>query len=217
MNRARALAALVAACGLAAAVGVTQAVGAGSKPDARLASNAKKVNGIAASRTPKPNKLVPLTIKGVFPASTINPNAGSGRTYRGVIAVEGTAPVGTDAKTPATSYFVGDGITLPWTTVAMEPGDAGVVGGGLEQPDCEGHFGNPTAPAGKLCIYPGNFSGGEINDDEADVLNVLKNGEGALEATPWIVGSGHLGVRVEVQAAAPGRVKFTATWAYTAP
>ena len=48
-------------------------------------------------------------------------------------------------------------------------------------------------------------------------MNVLKNGEGAFEATPWIVGTGRLGVRVEVQAAAAGRVRFTATWAYTAP
>ena len=216
-NRARALAALVVACGFAAAVGVTQAVGAGRSPDAQLASNAKRVNGIAASRKASPNKLVPLTGNGVFPASTINPNAGTGRTYRGVFAVEGTAPAGTDPTVPANVFVIGGGITLPWTTAAMEPGDAGVVGGGLEVPDCEGNFSNPTAPKGKLCIYPGSSTGGEISDDEADVLNVLKNGEGSLEATPWIVGSGHLGVRVEVWAAAPGHVKFTATWAYTAP
>ena len=49
------------------------------------------------------------------------------------------------------------------------------------------------------------------------MLNVLKNGEGAYEATPSIIAGGNLGVRVSVQAAAPGRVEFSATWAYTAP
>jgi hypothetical protein len=216
-NRGRALAALAVACGLAAVVGVTQAVGASRSADARLASNAKRVNGIAASRTASPNKLVPLNGKGIFPAATINPDAGKGRTYRGVFAVEGTAPAGTDPTVPANVYFVGGGLTLPWSSKVLEPGDAGVVGGGLEVPDCEGSFATPTAPRGKLCIYPGLEQGGEISTDEADVLNVLKNGEGALEATPWIVSGGHLGVRIEVQAAAPGRVKFAATWAYTAP
>ena len=89
-NRARALVALAAACGLAAAVGVTQAVGASRSPDAQLASNAKRVNGISASRKPAANKLVPLAGNGAFPASTINPNGGKGRTYRGIFSVEGT-------------------------------------------------------------------------------------------------------------------------------
>jgi hypothetical protein len=216
-NRGRALVALAIACGLAAAVPVTQAIGAGSKPDARLAVNAKHVNGISAGRKPTPNRLVPLTGKGVFPASTMNTDAASGHTYRGVFAVEGTAPAVTDPTVPANVYFIGGGLTLPWSSKVLEPGDAGILGGGLEVPDCEGDFTTPTAPPGKLCIYPGFASGGEINDDEADVLNVLKNGEGALEATPYVISGGHVGVRIEVQAAAPGRVKFAATWAYTAP
>ncbi len=217
LHRGRALGALAVACGLAAVIGATQAVGASRSPDARLASNAKRVNGIAASRTPTALKLVPLTGKGVFPAATINPDAGKGRTYRGVFATEGTAPTGTDPAVPANVFFVGGGITLPWSSKVLESGDAGVVGGGLEPPDCDGSFQAPTAPAGILCIYPGFAVGGDVDTDEADVVNVLKNGEGAYEATPYIVSGGHLGVRVEVQAAAPGRVKFSATWAYTAP
>ena len=218
-TRGRALAALAVACSLAAAVGVTQAVGASKRPkaDAKLALNAKHVNGISASRTPKPHKLVPLSGDGSFPASTINPDAGKGRTYRGVFAVEGTAPVGTDPAVAANTFFIGGGLSLPWSSKVLEPGDAGVIGGGLEVPDCEGSFENPTAPPGKLCIYPGLEPIGDVSADEADILNVLKNGEGALEATPWIIAGGHLGVRVEVQAAAAGRVKFAATWAYTAP
>ena len=160
---------------------------------------------------------MPLTGKGVFPAATINPDAGQGRTYRGVFAVEGTAPAGTNPTVPANVYLIGGGLTLPWSRTVLESGDAGVVGGGLERPDCSGSFQNPTAPKGTLCIYPGFEPGGDISTDEADVLNVLKNGEGALEATPWIVSGGHLGVRIEVQAAAAGPVRFAATWAYTAP
>src|SRR5262245_35993323 len=210
-NRGRALAVLAVACGLAAAVGVTQAVGA-SKFDAK---NARRVNGIAAAKKPTKNRLVPLDSHAQFPASTMNPNAGKGRTYRGVFAVEGTAPTGTDPTT--TPYFLGGGITLPFSKTPLTPGDAGVIGGGLEPPDCDGDFLHPTAPKGRLCIYPGVEAGGDVDNDEADVLNVLKNGEGAFEATPSVIGGGNLGVRVSVQAAAPGRVKFSATWAYTAP
>ncbi len=207
----RALAALAVTGVLATAFGVSQAVGASSFD----AKNARKVNGIAAAKKPTKNRLVPLDGKGQFPASTMNPNAGKGRTYRGVFYVEGTAPTGTD---PATlPFFIGAGLSLPFAKQGLEPGDASITGGGIESPDCEGTFADPTAPKGKLCIYPGAEAGGDISADEADVLNVLKNGEGAFEATPFIVGSGRLGVRVSVQAAAPGRVKFGGTWAYTAP
>jgi hypothetical protein len=210
-NRGRALVALAVACGLVAGIGGATAVGK-SKFDA---NNARRVNGIAAAKKPVKNKLVPLDRTGQFPASTINPTAGKGRTYRGVFVVEDTAPAGTD---PATApFFIGGGISLPFSKKPLTPGDAGVIGGGLEPPDCDGDFNHPSAPPGRLCIYPGTPAGGDVDNDEADVLNVLKNGEGAWEATPFVIAGGNFGVRVSVQAAGPGRVKFSATWAYTAP
>jgi hypothetical protein len=137
-------------------------------------------------------------------------------TYTGVISIEGSAPAGTVTNDPALQVWGGGSISIPRARHRLQPGDVGVLAGGVEVPECSGSFSRPTAPAGKICIYPG-VEGGTTDptDDLADVLNVAKNGEGAYEATPYIVGSGRYGARISVLAAGPGRFKFTATWAYT--
>jgi hypothetical protein len=172
----------------------------------------------------------------------------------------------------ANPYWIGGTITLPRSTKPIQPGDVSIAGGGIENADCTGTYANPTAPVGLLCIYPGAerdndpasvtdpTTVGDVATIDAEVLNVFKNGEGALDATPYLIGNGTTGVRIEVQAGFPryvhqtctdltspmvqdlgnvtidqtdcttkdftkhpqrfdfsAPVKFTATWAYTAP
>jgi hypothetical protein len=197
---------------------------------ATAVGNALSVNGIKASKTPKPNTLVPLDKKGQFPASTQNWAPAKGRTYTGSIAVEGTAPAGTVTAAPTTGnpdlrYWIGTGVSIPGGKQIFQNGDVGVTGGALENPDCDGTFDVPTAPPGALCIYPGREihvadpadpNDVDITADEAEIVNIAKNGEGNLQVMPWLTGSnGRYGARVEIQANGPGVVRFAATWAYT--
>jgi hypothetical protein len=133
-------------------------------------------------------------------------------TTYGVVSVDSTAPAGTDPKTAP--FWLGTSISIPKARHAMQQGDAGVLGGELENPSCQGSFTHPSAPKGTLCIYPG-LEDPDNTNDFADVTNVAKNGEGSYEALPFVIGNGKFGVRLAVEAAAAGRFRFTATWAYT--
>ena len=118
------------------------------------------------------------------------------------------------------SDWSGSTITLPFrASVGLGVDDVGVSAGGVELPDCTGSFDNPTAPAGKLCVYPGREvdEAANVFFDDAEVANIAKNGEGAFEAYARPIGGGRYGVRIEAKAAAAGVAKFYATWAYTAP
>ncbi len=288
----------LAATALVVAGSVGEATGAVTAVQrAILADNAKKVSGIAASKTPTAGKLLPLGKDGTFPASVMTMTAAPGKSYTGVFGVEGTVPAGTvpdgngvldpaadggsqtyykDAAgvkvLRANPFWIGGTITLPRAAKAIQPGDVSIAGGGIENADCDGTYANPTAPAGLLCIYPGPQRDndptsvtdpttlGDVATIDAEVLNVFKNGEGALDATPYLIADGTNGVRIEIQAGFPrfvhqtctdltspmvqdlgsvtidqadcttkdftkhpqrfdfaAPIKFTATWAYTAP
>ena len=74
------MAVALSACALViAATGVTPADGVRSVKRALYAQNAGSVNGIKASRSPKPRRLVPLGSDGRFPASVL-------RSVRGPVA-----------------------------------------------------------------------------------------------------------------------------------
>ena len=94
----------------------------------------------------------------------------------------------------------------------------GIVGGGVEDPECGGTYEKPTAPAGHLCIYPGHTPG-YYSNDESEVTNINLNGEGNFDAVAYVLSgvAGRYGFRIEVKAKAAGIAKFFATWAYTAP
>src|SRR3954465_12992427 len=78
-----------AAIGMVAlCVALAPAAEAGSQ--AVFAKNAGKVNGIRASKTPKPKQLVPLDSKGKFPKSVI-PSPGTTPPHPGQSAQDGHA------------------------------------------------------------------------------------------------------------------------------
>src|SRR3954453_8038773 len=83
---------------IALGVALSPAAEAGTK--AVFASNAGKVNGIRASKTPKPKQLVPLDSKGKFPKSVIPTVNGSSAGGPGQNGSDGTAgPVGPRGET----------------------------------------------------------------------------------------------------------------------
>jgi osmotically inducible protein OsmC len=94
----------------------------------------------------------------------------------------------------------------------------GIVGGGVEDPECNGSFEKPTAPPGHLCIYPGNAKG-FYSEEEAEIQNIAKNGEGNWDVMAYVASgtAGRYGFRIEAKANTAGPAKFFASWAYTAP
>lgn len=218
----RKLGAIGAGIAAASAIGVALAPAAtgASIPDlARRALNADRVGGIQASRTAKPNQLLALNRRGELPAAVVAAGPVKGRTVTGVVGttwLSSGAPNADDTL----SDWSGSTITLPFrASVGLGVDDVGVSAGGVELPDCTGSFDNPTAPAGKLCVYPGREvdEAANVFFDDAEVANIAKNGEGAFEAYARPIGGGRYGVRIEAKAAAAGVAKFYATWAYTAP
>jgi len=207
----------MAAAGIVAAPAAFSAVGdVVFAKRAGTAANAEKVNGIAASRTAEKGKLVPLDRRGLLPASAIPASAAPGRTYTGVIGVTGWAASAPSSTDPTKTTWAGTVLKLPaYAPVNLKSDQMGILGGGIELPDCEGTFSRPTAPPGLLCVYPGNEPGGELTVEEAEVVNVAKNGEGSYEA--YVRPISRDGVRFEVQGAAAGFFRLYATWAYTAP
>jgi len=212
--------AVVAGGGVLAAViaiAPSAAVSAARVAFADHARDSQRVGGLLASRTPHPHQLVALDWRGQLPATAVNGHAGSKHTYTGVVSVESTAPAGTATADPTKQFRIGTGITLPQLAKRLAGDHVGVLGGGLELPDCVGDNQHPTAPPGELCIYPGVSAGGDVSATEADIQNVALNGEGAFEVVGYPLVDGLNGARIEVLAAGPGVVRFSAAWAYTAP
>ena len=208
-----------------AVVGCAALVGAGAAVGSTTAVKpVGKIFGIPVARRPMPGAIIPLTKQAKLPASVMNYAVASGQTYYGSVGFEGYADpltvTSVTATSPAGSHITQGGavISLPRLTTPLEMGDAGIVGGGLEPPGCDGSFDNPTAPPGVLCIYPGHASTeADQTADTADILNINQTGEAAWDVNPYVLGAGRFGVRLEGTAAGPGRFKFFATWAYTAP
>jgi hypothetical protein len=174
---------------------------AGQADTAKVAAHARLVGGIAASRTPEPGKLVALDAKGRLPGGVLPRRLGPGETITGVVGGAGMAAT-KEAWLGATGSF-------PVPVSRLDDETLGVLGGGVELPECEGSAGAPTAPPGRLCIYPAAYTDA--------INNVLANGEGALEAYARPIVDGRHGFRVEWKAAVAGYSSFYASWAYTAP
>ena len=117
----------------------------------------------------------------------------SGDTVRGVFGVDGTA-------TAADQQFAA-GVTLPVPAPATLGNlDVSVAGGFDDNPACTGSYAAPTAPAGKVCIYPESAG---LNVDQASGL--VPGGNETL-----------YGFIVQAVSAGGGPVVFQGSWAYTA-
>jgi hypothetical protein len=175
---------------------------------ATKAGNAERVAGWKVSRTPAANSLVPLNGAGKLPAAAMNYRLAPGETITG--AFGGTANV------TASGQISGVAVDFPNILTARLAGtDVGIQGGGIELPECEGDYDRPTAPPGKLCVYPGP-EGDVVTQEDPEVVNVKKNGEGAFEAFVYPIGRKQ-GFRVEWQSNTAGGTRFYGVWAYTQP
>lgn len=153
--------------------------------------------------------------------------------------------VGAEAAIYLDNQFYG--ATAQFPAPIKTPLDAfhmGVNGGAIEDVVCTGTFEHPTAPAGHLCIYPGQLANNASGDNpytnlESEVANIKLNGDQAYEATayPMTGAAGIYGFRLSIQgrcvgmtaatptasgptdtaasATVPCTSKFYATWAYT--
>ncbi len=203
------------ALGICAAIGAAFAVPSivGADAPVPLARNSYAVSGFKLSPTGKqPSSIVPTGANGKLPAriidiSTVQP----GRTIYGSIGTEWTAAA-KGSLSGATASFP---LPLP-KRISLT--SFGIVGGGVEDPECSGKYEQPTAPAGHLCIYPGHEAG-YYSKDEAEVANIALNGEGNLDVIAYLLSgvAGRYGFRIEAMAKAAGVTKFIASWAYTAP
>lgn len=191
-----------AAVALAASAGLADAADSiqGLAKRALFADKAGSLNGIQASRKAEPGKLVALDKKGKLPVGVAPRKLAPGETMTGVVGGAGLATTPKEVLGVSASFAVAVG--------KITDEQLGILGGGVELPECEGNPGAPTAPPGRLCIYPSIYG---------DVNNVTLNGEGALEALAYPIVDGKHGFRVEWQAAVPGYSSFYASWAYTAP
>ena len=168
----------------------------------------EKVSGGRCSKEPAPNSLVPLNGAGKLPAGAMNYRLAPGQTITGAF--------GGSATVAAAGALTGVAVDFPnILTSRLAVTDVGIQGGGIELPECEGSYDTPTAPPGKLCLYTG-IEGDVTTQEDPEVVNVRKNGEGALEAFVYPVGRKQ-GFRVEWQANAAGGTRFFGVWAYTQP
>ena len=202
---------------------------------ALFASNAGAVNGIKASKTPKPGQLLPLGRNGRLPAAVIpsglpgsagpaGPNGPSGP--QGAPGPQGPqGPAGRSALTPLQSgerilgvfAVQGQGPNL-WTGVsfqvpAPQPVDSRhVVIAGNDTVTGDGCTGSKTAPVSApsyVCIYPALSAGTETGF-----------GWGALCTCgdPATTGDGSpYGFIVQLNGLANTLVTASGVWVYTAP
>lgn len=203
------------ALGTCAAIGAALAIPSigGADAPVPLARNSYAVSGYKVSPNGKqPKSIVPTNASGKLPQRIIDlTKVQSGETISGAIGIEFQAAAANAVGGAAASFPLPLPKRLPLTNF-------GVAGGAFEDPECAGDYEKPTAPPGHLCIYPGHKAG-YYSNDEAEILNIATNGEGNLEAAPYVMSgvAGRYGFRVSVKAKAAGPAKFFATWAYTAP
>jgi hypothetical protein len=203
------------ALGVCAAIGAAFAVPSivGADAPAPLALNSQAVNGYKVSPTgSKAGSLVPTDSSGrlpdrIVPAAKLKP----GQTMYGSIGTQWVAAAAGGVSGASASFPFPLPRALPLTNF-------GILGGASEDPECVGSFEKPTAPAGHLCVYPGNGPG-FFSVAEAEISNIQLNGEGNLEVSAYLMSgkASRYGFRIEATALATGAAKFFASWAYTAP
>lgn len=203
------------ALGICAAIGAAFAVPSivGADAPVPLARNSYAVSGYKVSPTGKqPSSIVPTKANGKLPdriidISTVQP----GKSIYGAIGTQWTAAAANSLSGTTASFP----LPLP-KRISLT--SFGIVGGGVEDPECTGKYEQPTAPAGHLCIYPGHVEG-YYSKDEAEVSNIALNGEGNWDVNAYVLSgvAGRYGFRIEAKAKAAGAAKFFASWAYTAP
>ena len=210
------------ALGICAAIGAAFAVPSivGADAPVSLARNSYAVSGFKVSPEGKqPNSIVPTNSKGKMPLRTMDlSKVPWGTTMTGVIGIEfvnptncGSSPAFTYSGTSrACQNTYGTGVSFPLQLPKpLRNAKIGILGGLNENGECYGSFEKPSAPAGFLCVYPG----------QTDIFNISKNGDGsyAVEIFPLTGNSSKYGFRVAAQGAIAGPAKFYGTWAYTAP
>ena len=225
------------ALGICAAIGAAFAVPSivGADAPVPLARNSYAVSGYKVSPTGKqPGSIVPTNRQGHLPdrvvdISTVQP----GKSIYGAIGTQWLASIGKVSPGtgfadtcsanpgPGKSYQPCSGAAASFPLPLpkrISLTNVGIVGGGVEDPECTGSYEKPSAPAGHLCIYPGNKVG-YYSADEAEVQNISLNGEGNYDAYVYLLSgvAGRYGFRIEAKANTAGPAKFYASWAYTAP
>ncbi len=196
--------------------------------NALFAKNAGAVNGIRASRTPRPNRLVPLNRQGKLPVSVIPASARvpGPAGERGPAGSAGAAgPAGRSALAPLQSgerifgvYAMQGPAPNLWTGVtfpipAAAPVDSRhVVLAGNDVVDgagCTGTAADPVSAPGFVCVYPTQSVGTETG---------FGWGVDCACGDPAATGDGsRFGFFVQVNGQAPGLMTSGGTWVYTAP
>jgi hypothetical protein len=208
LNRKVVLATVALACGVAIGIPSVQAAN-----QVLFASNAGKVNGIAAARAPKANTLLPLNNQAQLPASVL-PNVTKlkgGQTITGVIGGGFKATAARDIGSATASFP----IKAP-KAIAREA--VGMAQTSSESPYCTGDVGAPTAPQGILCIYPANEQFVNVRQDcTPGPFPNCTSGEGVFVVN-WVpIFGAQNGFGVTWESIGAGTSQFYATWAYTAP
>lgn len=229
------------ALGTCAALGAALAIPSlvGADAPVPLSLNSYAVSGYKVSPNGKqPKSIVPTQANGKLPDRVVDiSTVQAGKSIYGMIGTQWVAANG--ATKPASGFSdacsANPGLSKGVQQAAQPCSGAaasfplplpkrlsltnlGIVGGGVEDPTCDGSFEKPTAEPGHLCIYPGHEVG-YYSANEAEVQNINKNGEGNYDVIAY-VGSGlagRYGFRIEAKAATAGPAKFYASWAYTAP
>jgi hypothetical protein len=198
----------------AGALATTLAAGSvGAATLVQFARNAGHVNGIVASRTPRPGALVPLRSDGRFSPAVIPQRTvlGAGQTVTGVIG-------GSVAATAAGQQLSATASLFPAAPRSIVAATVGIDATATENAACNGTVDAPSAPPGTLCIYLATDQlAGVAQDCNPGPFPNCNAGDGSYAVAYQPVNNAEHGFAVTWTARAAGVTTLYATWAYTAP
>ncbi|MDX6556124.1 MAG: hypothetical protein QOD86_2319 [Miltoncostaeaceae bacterium] len=195
--------------------------------NALFAKNAGAVNGIQASRTPRPNRLVPLNRRGKLPASVIPasarvPGPAGERGLQGPAGAQGPpgrsalAPLQPGERIHGVFAVQGQGPNL-WTGVtfpipaptAVDSRHVVIAGNDVvDGAGCTGTAADPVSAPGYVCIYP---------TLSANTDTGFGWGAACACGDPTATGDGsRFGFLVQVNGVAATLLTSAGTWVYTA-